>query len=337
MARERANETDARRFLSERALSRCLEDRRWEYSSWACPIASLFASENRMATYGGKMKKMRLDSENIFFPPSSIYNVDHRVTIELIIRTSHCVELGILYTVKHKISSDPISRPQDTNIRFEGSHRMTFYLTPLVEPTMYIEDIFYFSAIKSVTVRSRRHGNARNVVLTREALVKLFGHSRTEAAKKLGIGLTRFKSACRELGLKEWPFQKWTSVVNVDTLQRADLSTRMGSNLFQAQDDAFSVHEASEAAGLSCVDIGAEQEDEHPTSRATRGMFPNSEYPHSDGCALLEVCEDCEECKQGRDCVESIDEWLASNMPGLPSDIVGTYGLPYSREYSFIE
>ena len=214
---------------------------------------------------------------------------------------------------------------------------MTFYLTPLAQPTMHIEDIFYFSAIKSVTVRSRRHGNARNVVLTREALVKLFGHSRTEAAKKLGIGLTRFKSACRELGLKEWPFQKWISVVNVDTLQRADLSTRMDCNLFPAQDNAFSVCEASEAGGLSCVDMGAGQLEKYTSSRGTHGLFPNLDYPYTDGCALFELCDGREECKQDSDCVESIDEWLASNMPGLPLDIMGTHGLPYSREYSVIE
>jgi hypothetical protein len=47
------------------------------------------------------------------------------------------------------------------------------------------------------------------VVLSRPLLESLFHLPQTKAAKKLGLGLTTLKKACRRFRIKVWPYQQW--------------------------------------------------------------------------------------------------------------------------------
>ncbi|PSC74389.1 ethylene-responsive transcription factor RAP2-12-like isoform X2 [Micractinium conductrix] len=59
----------------------------------------------------------------------------------------------------------------------------------------------------------RRHKHRATVEITREMLEELcLQYPQHEAAKVVGCGLTRFKSACRALGLPNWPYRRRKSV-----------------------------------------------------------------------------------------------------------------------------
>ena len=51
--------------------------------------------------------------------------------------------------------------------------------------------------------------------ITRADLERVVHLCQADAARALGIGVTRFKTACRQLGFKSWPYRKVKSVLNL--------------------------------------------------------------------------------------------------------------------------
>ncbi|KAL6774075.1 hypothetical protein ACKKBG_A23670 [Auxenochlorella protothecoides x Auxenochlorella symbiontica] len=65
-------------------------------------------------------------------------------------------------------------------------------------------------AVPMVSIRTHRGSGERQVTL--EDLKRVAHLSQERAAAALNVGNTRFKSACRELGMRGWPYRKIKSV-----------------------------------------------------------------------------------------------------------------------------
>lgn len=63
--------------------------------------------------------------------------------------------------------------------------------------------------------RCRTHKGTGERRVTRADLERVVHLSQQGAASALNIGVTRFKTVCRELGFKSWPYRKVKSVQNL--------------------------------------------------------------------------------------------------------------------------
>eukprot|EP00960_Hanusia_phi_P051175 760644-Hanusia_phi.AAC.2 len=100
--------------------------------------------------------------------------------------------------------------------------------------------------------RSGRPAATKRVDLTLTTLDTFFDYRQQDAARLLGISLTSLKSACRQLGLKRWPYSRFKIDETDSLLDRAKFSSPMPANQSNTTDqDYISAVEIAEHAALT--------------------------------------------------------------------------------------
>ena len=67
-------------------------------------------------------------------------------------------------------------------------------------------------------------------MLTRKELEANFHLPLEQAAQNCGLGTTRFKKACRSLGIRRWPHRLLKSIMTMEEDVRLEIETEDGGN-----------------------------------------------------------------------------------------------------------